>query len=480
MASCLSNPKKMIDKLPISLNGIEKYATGLTRTTTIDDIKYAMLSVSDSKFKPELLDEYGIFEKWQGNERILDGKIKIHKLIRLWQSLPGDQLSQVQFLIKKRNQQSSQRICKHKLVQRDANIDNRGFKFCSLSPETQKTWNQEKLKRNKISLVKKPIVKDTDEYSVDSYPSLGSDSEDDNHYASIKKLNRSKASSVKKTKEIKKSFVELVCKQNEIIDQQLEKIADLDEINKESYLVKAKRQLSNFVQRSKSSDKLNRKNQLQMEINEHDVSASETVKFLKDSEIAEYAKICTKYFKVQSCLNEKFEQIDELKSEIKSSKISKKLLNSIETQNKQNNTIDDLSNALTKIDDIISLKTKFIESLEDELKRLEEFSDNSSEELAESLIKTDLNNDKYTIRNIKKAIPYQYSTTSTSSSLSSTSSVFTSISSISSSNMMQHQSQTPLSINQKNFNCNNDTESDTGISSANSEDFCTQQLETLV
>ena len=69
----------------------------------------------------------------------------------------------------------------------------------------------------------------------------------------------------------------------------------------------------------------------------------------------------------------------------------------------------------------------------------------------------------------------------TSSSHSSTSSLFTSISSISSQSSLHNHN----AIQQQNSTINksysgNDNESDTGISSANSEDFSTQQLETLV
>ena len=70
----------LVEKLPIVINGNEKYASGLTKRTTVDDVKYAMLSVSEPSFQIEHLDDYALFEKWQGNERILDGKIKIYKL----------------------------------------------------------------------------------------------------------------------------------------------------------------------------------------------------------------------------------------------------------------------------------------------------------------------------------------------------------------------------------------------------------------
>jgi hypothetical protein len=172
--------QSVIDRLPITINGSEKYATGLNKRTTIDDIKFAMLTVTELTFKPDQLEEYGIFEKWQGNERLLDGKIKIYKLVRLWQSLPGDQLSQVQFIIKKKKTQ--QQI---KLAFRDSNIveqpikhqphvckpkqeeEKKKFAFCTLSPAMQKTWNLEKAKR-KTSYLKKRLAQLGDESTLSS------------------------------------------------------------------------------------------------------------------------------------------------------------------------------------------------------------------------------------------------------------------------------------------------------------------------
>src|SRR5690606_25625511 len=81
----------------------------------------------------EQLASYAMFEKWQGSERMLDDAIKIHKLIKLWKSLPGHQLASVKFLIKpKRNY-------------------NNKYSFCALSPDTHKSGNHERIKRNKTT-----------------------------------------------------------------------------------------------------------------------------------------------------------------------------------------------------------------------------------------------------------------------------------------------------------------------------------------
>jgi hypothetical protein len=504
--------KMIVDKLAINVNGSEKFATGLNKSTTIDDIKFAMLTASN----PELLshshceltaqlEDYGVFEKWQGNERILDGRIKIYKLIRLWQSLPGDQLSQVKFLIKQRKPvvAATAKITKlaysERHQQQQSNqqttttTPSRKFDLCTLSPAMQKTWNYEKLKRKSsyvhrqlmsLSNNRQPRRQEEESSSEESsQDELSSDVEETGkenchqqragkRYASIKRYNRSKKSTIKKTHQIKKSFIELVNKQNEIIDKQLSEL---------------------------SKDK------------------SSTRRANEDEQVFE---MFNEYLSVETCLNDKLKRIESLKSElnqlinsnvtvpvessssafdlqnlnakIKSSivKTNKKLATSIELECQQNDKITNLSQALNKIDDVICLKTKFIQSLEDELKRLEELSVNDNNNQVESVKSAGK------VRSLSMA--KSSSTSSTASSASSSSSLFTSISSISSSssnsflkssqmlNYSQQQATNQMTMignksssNQSSYVCN-DNESDTGISSANSEDFNTQQLETLV
>lgn len=479
----------LVEKLPIVINGNEKYASGLTKRTTVDDVKYAMLSVSEPSFQIEHLDDYALFEKWQGNERILDGKIKIYKLIRLWKSLPGDQLSQVKFIIKRRIQQA-------KLSARDSNVSaetnnkmSKKFAFCTFSPALDKTWNHEKAKR-KSSLVKRQLnlaanaqqentllsqdSTDSDDYSRDSSSSTDCDRETNNfkasdRYASIKRFNRSRKSTVNQTQQIKKSFIQLVHKQNEIIDRQLNNIQQTRSRSKS---------LSKFL-RSKSLDKCDRsKHNMDMHnLDENDikqaftsVQAGSTI--LDDKQGKEYTLLCKDYSKIQKTLNTKLQSIKELKSELNQyknsdneqsnstkrlnksiQKTAKKLQSSIDTNNMQSTKINDLNQALNKIEDIITLKEKFIQSLEKELQRL----DNSDEIRPEVVYQ-------------KKSLAY----TSESAS-SSTSSVLTSVS--------QQQTNNMYSKSTDKYNMSyvpsGDNESDTGISSANSEDF-NSHLETLV
>ncbi|RNA03691.1 ras association domain-containing 10-like isoform X3 [Brachionus plicatilis] len=98
----MDTQRDCLDKIAIRVNGVERFATGLSKTTTIDQIKYAMLSVSEPGFAPDHNHSYGVFEKWHGHERLLEDKSKIYKVINFWKSLPGDQLSQVKFIIKKK------------------------------------------------------------------------------------------------------------------------------------------------------------------------------------------------------------------------------------------------------------------------------------------------------------------------------------------------------------------------------------------
>lgn len=424
------------ERLPITINGSEKFATGLTKRTTVEDVIFAMMSVSDASFKPEHLCDYGIVEKWQGNERILDGKIKIYKLIRLWKSLPGDQLQHVQFIIKKR---ASKAVVKK--------TEKNKFAFCTMSPAMVKGWNVEKSQR-KNSYVQRQLESDTTSESISDVDSdLNSESSEScvdeqgnlaNHrrYASIKRFNRSRKSSVK---QIKKSFVELVNKQNEIIDKQLNQI---NETRSKSRLLKTK--MGN------------------MTINASDIKETFSGD-LNEQQVKEYSSLCKNYFKLQSCLNNKLEHIEALKSELDQmsaatdssqlEKVNKKLQNKIEMSNIQSQKLNEVGVAINKIDDVISLKEKFIKSLELELQQLD------SNEVT-------LNANKKSLVNTSE---------SARSSTSSTSSVFTSISSISTS-----QYANVAHVNKGSSKLSyGDNESDTGISSANSEEF-NSHLETLV
>lgn len=423
------------ERLPITINGSEKFATGLTKRTTVEDVIFAMMSVSDASFKPEHLCDYGIVEKWQGNERILDGKIKIYKLIRLWKSLPGDQLQHVQFIIKKR---ASKAVVKK--------TEKNKFAFCTMSPAMVKGWNVEKSQR-KSSYVQRQLESDS-ESSSDVDSDLNSESSEScvdeqgnlaNHkrYASIKRFNRSRNSSVK---QIKKSFVELVNKQNEIIDKQLNQI---NETRSKSRSLKSK--MGNVA------------------INASDIKETFSGD-LSEQQVKEYSSLCKNYFKLQSCLNHKLEHIDTLKSELDQmgatdnansqlDKVNKKLQNKIEMSNIQSQKLNEVGVAINKIDDVISLKEKFIKSLELELQQLD--------------------SNEVTLNANKKSLAS--TSESARSSTSSTSSVFTSISSISTS-QYANVAHVNKGLGKLSYG---DNESDTGISSANSEEF-NSHLETLV
>jgi hypothetical protein len=339
-------------------------------------------------------------------------------------------------------------------------------------------------------------------------------------YASIKRFNRARKSTIKRTEQMKKSFIDLVNKQNEIIDKQLNKLADMEElktvaaaapINKirSKSLDKYERAKSKMAATAtiKSSASAQSSNELNKQLQEIVTDFSEkdiAMAFGKQESAKEYTKLCNDYFRLQHCLSSKLNKINDLNAELKQlsnnnttensseiklfnsiQKTSKKLQSSIDTSKVQAEKINDLSSALTNIDDIISLKTKFIESLEQELERLENMETvaaavpSASKPVAAAVVQ-------------KPPSLTSYSSASSTSSTSSTSSVLTSISSVSTStranvttpaNKSSYAS-SALSVFGSGavVNCGNsgnDNESDTGISSANSDDFNTQ-LETLV
>lgn len=191
-----------MDQIKINVNGIEKLASGLSKETTVQDIKFAMLYSTSTRgrLSHEKLNEYGLFEQWQSNERLLDSNVKIYKIIKMWKQVPGDQLSKVKFIIRKK--------CSNKQPNSD-----KQFKFCSLSPSVQKAWN-----RNKCSYLKKQFENlnnnnfdQQDNFSVNSIPSsawssANEDSDDDDdiqlserkRYASVRRSYRSRNSSIKR------------------------------------------------------------------------------------------------------------------------------------------------------------------------------------------------------------------------------------------------------------------------------------------
>jgi hypothetical protein len=207
-----------------------------------------------------------------------------------------------------------------------------------------------------------------------------------NRYASIKRTNRSKASTIKKTtinneNALREDFIDLVKKQNEIIDKQLEKLSGADKTHT------VKKTLSNKLA--------------------HSII-----------------------------------------------KTSRKLINSIDINNKQTEETSSMSTVLSKMDDMISLKTKFIESLENELKVLDELSEEDFD---------GENSDTQLLLGGKK-------TSSTSTLLSRLSSKSSLLSNLSI-GLAQYQSL-------GNKTSYSECDSDTGISSAGSDD--SQHLETLV
>ena len=484
-----SSDSYIIDSLPIQINGNEKFATGLTKRTTIDDVKYAILSCTLNCTTEALnLNDYAIFEKWQGNERILDGNIKIYKLIRLWKSLPGNQLDAVKFIIKKRK--NIQNIIKQ--------IHN------TASPAMNKTWNSNKA----ANALRKSSVKRDESSSTRESSTDASDNEEltatryDKRYSSVRKFNRAKRSIICKNEDRRETFLNLVNKQSEIIEKQQHKLESNDKLikkcmqsclrrvrssvsktrsrslDKQQQLVndkeattkqKSKRLASKSRERSSSIHRLVVKDDL---LREPEVTSSDIKQtfenVLDDKQLEEYANLCNKYFKLQKNVNfnkNKVEQLNNELSTIKQSTVdnqqfTQKIQLSVQTYDKQNEKLSHLGDALNRIDEIILLKSNLIKSLESELKKIE---DEQLYDLKPQFVETKTNNKKLTTSS---------STSSTISSFSSGSSIITSVSE----QGIIKTSTNGTVLSKTTFG---DNDSDTGISSANSDDFVSQ-LETLV
>ena len=359
MAKIMNAADAIDAKLPINVNGYEKFATGMTKRTTVDEIKFAMLAVSDPAFKPEHLDDYVLVEKWQGNERVLDGKNKIYKIVNVWQSLPGDQLSQVKFCIKKRKHILSSNAAK--LAQRDCNSpsasvilrdhSSKKFTLCTLSPSMQKSWAVEKAKR-KSSYVKRQLRMASQTRCPNKESSSDSEEELNSRFACIRSTSRPRQAAVQQNVQMKKSLIDLVTVQNAVLAKQMNQLSEpahqVDQVNEDDVKL--------AFAKSHGFDK---------------------------KQAREYSTICNNFFKLQSNLDSKLKHIDELKSELDQLQQSQawptelvnadtKLRLSVELGKTQSKEIHAMDNALANIDGIIALKTKFIESLEQELDRLEQ------------------------------------------------------------------------------------------------------------
>ena len=493
----LSTDSYIVDSLPIHINGNEKYATGLTKRTTIDDVKYAILSCTiNCTFDALNLNDYAIFERWQGNERILDGNIKIYKLIRLWKSLPGNQLDSVKFIIKKRK--NIQTITNtHKLAHNTA------------SPSMCKTWNSNKAAN---ALRKSSTKRDkSSSSSVESSNEESSNNSDDpinryeKRYSSIRKFNRAKRSTVCKNEERRETFLDLVSKQSEIIERQQHKLENSDKLIKKyvqtcirrvrssvSNNIRSKSLEKDEIQDSKKNEKVKSKQRQPSKSRERSSSIRRLIvkddplkdqlavtpndihqtfeNVLDEKQMEEYANLCNNYFKLQKnvCFNKN--KIEELNNELITMKqqttvvnhqlareTTQKIQTSVQTYDKQSDKLTHLGDALNRIDEIILLKSNLIKSLETELKKIED------EQLFD--IKP-----QHQTQSSKKLTPSS-STSSTISSFSSASSILTSVSE-------QGKNSNNLMSN-KTTQMFGDNDSDTGISSANSDDFA-HQLETLV
>ena len=98
-SSSSSNMSDEALELPIHIGGCQKWVTGLGRRTTCDDIIYALIRHDADANPNEYVDvtNYAIFERWRGVERPLKGRTKILKVYKAW----GAERHHVQFFVRK-------------------------------------------------------------------------------------------------------------------------------------------------------------------------------------------------------------------------------------------------------------------------------------------------------------------------------------------------------------------------------------------
>ena len=84
-------------ELPIHVGGCQKWVTGLGRRTTCDDIIYALIRHEANPNEYVDVTNFAIFERWRGVERPLKGRTKILKVWKAW----GAERHHVQFYVRK-------------------------------------------------------------------------------------------------------------------------------------------------------------------------------------------------------------------------------------------------------------------------------------------------------------------------------------------------------------------------------------------
>lgn len=85
-----------VGDIPIVVEGVQKWMTGLTRRTTCDDVIYALL-YSRGQLETDSTANYAVFERWRAVERPLAGRTKIVKVWTSW----GAQQPDVQLMLRR-------------------------------------------------------------------------------------------------------------------------------------------------------------------------------------------------------------------------------------------------------------------------------------------------------------------------------------------------------------------------------------------
>nr|KAG5702912.1 hypothetical protein BaRGS_034685 [Batillaria attramentaria] len=84
------------EDIPIWVDDVQKWMTGLTRRTTCDDVIYALL-YSRGQLETDSTEHYAVFERWRAVERPLQGRTKIVKVWAAW----GAEQPNVQLIVRR-------------------------------------------------------------------------------------------------------------------------------------------------------------------------------------------------------------------------------------------------------------------------------------------------------------------------------------------------------------------------------------------
>ena len=319
-------------EVPIWVDGVEKWLNGLTRRTTCDDIIYALLCHEENTNNNVKVGSYAIFERWQNVERPLKGRAKIYKVWRTW----GSEARNVKYVLRSLETQSgtskptSRRLATATDVTLDVNSETKklegkdgrypscpNLKDATNSPHIQPRLHQQSVMSQSHLRASSAQFRTTHGFSDDDDSS--SDCEWTTHRAqSTRHGTRDDVDSQAQDKAYEQ-LLELVKEQNEKLNQQRQRIHQLDNhIESREIQIHAKRMETNgstYLQDAylKGDDSSSVSSSSDGDSSTRNATTS------KVKQLEEYLKLCERLIETEESLTEQQSLVHDLSHQISES-----------------------------------------------------------------------------------------------------------------------------------------------------------------